>query len=171
MSSLLYLTEEGQIKPKKKVNTQERTASCPPGHAFPACVSSHQHAISAKTLNDPGSPPGPSPTWVWGSLGISLARRKSRQQEKERQERTENRVLKGIITNAASVYSGHARNQQLLVNLHLISAAGLEKDALPSNVRGVRREVGPLVMKRVAASGPTGSLVSGCCSTGRRHAA
>lgn len=78
---------------------------------------------------------------------------------------------KESFTNAASVYSGHARNQQQLVNLHLISAAGLEKDALPSNVRGVRREVGPLVMKRVAASGPTGSLVSGCCNTGRRHAA
>lgn len=65
----------------------------------------------------------------------------------------------------------HTRNQQLLMNLHLISAAGLETDVLPSNVRGVRRGVGPLVMKIVAASGPTGSSVSVRCNTGRRHAA
>lgn len=95
--------------------------------------------------------------------------RGSRRRSAQNATKTESR--EESFTNAASVYSGHARNQQLLVNLHLISAAGLETDVLPSNVRGVRREVGPLVMKRVAASGPTGSSVSGCCDTGRRHAA
>lgn len=95
-------------------------------------------------------------------------RRGSRRRSAQNAPKTES--WKESFTNAASVYSDHARNQQLLVNLHLISAAGLETDLLPSNVRGVRRVSGPLVMKRVVASGPTGSSVSGCCNTGRKHA-
>lgn len=118
----------------------------------------------------PESPPGPSPTWVWGGLGISLVRRMSRQQEKKRPERTENRVLKGII-HKCSVSLLRPRQKPAAIGeltSHLSSRTGNGRSSIkcqrcPTRVGSTGNEEG-------GSEWSNWFFSIRCCNTGRTHA-